>query len=82
VGIELQCAPLSESNHEPWPLSLEGEIIGRITRCAHSPRLNKNIGFANVPIEQANPGMSLIVSTPAGEQEAIVVKAPWFPAQK
>jgi aminomethyltransferase len=82
VGVELQCAPLSESNHEPWPLSLEGEIIGRITRCAHSPRLNKNIGFANVPIEQANPGMSLIVSTPAGEQEVIVVKAPWFPAQK
>ncbi len=82
VGVELQCAPLSEPNHEPWPLSLEGEIIGRITRCAHSPRLNKNIGFANVPIEQANPGMSLIVSTPAGEQEAIVVKAPWFPAQK
>jgi aminomethyltransferase len=60
VGVELQCAPLSESNHEPWPVSSEGEIIGRITRCAHSPRLNKNIGFANVPMEQANPGTSLV----------------------
>jgi aminomethyltransferase len=82
VGVELQSAPLSESNHEPWPISSEGEIIGRITRCAHSPRLNKNIGFANVPVEQANPGTSLFVSTPAGDEKAIVVKAPWFPAQK
>ena len=82
VGVELQCAPLSASNEEPWPVAFEGEVIGRITRCTHSPRLDRNIGFANVPIEQSVPGMSLIVTTPAGDEKAIVVKVPWFPAQK
>ncbi len=82
VGVELQCAPLSASNKEPWPVTFEGEVIGRITRCTHSPRLNRNIGFANVPIEQSEPGTSLIVATPDGDEKAIVVKVPWFPAQK
>ena len=57
------------------------DIIGRITRCTYSPRLDRNIGFANVPIEQSEPGMSLIVTTPAGDEKAVVVKVPWFPAQ-
>jgi len=82
VGVELQCAPLSASNEEPWPVAFEGEVIGRITRCTHSPRLNRNIGFANVPIEQSEPGTSLIVTTPGGDEKAIVVKVPWFPAHK
>lgn len=82
VGVELQCAPLSESNHEPWPVSCAGEVIGRISRCTHSPRLNQNIGFANVPVELSEPGTSLNVSTPGGDETAVVVKTPWFPAQK
>jgi aminomethyltransferase len=82
VGVELQCAPLSESNHEPWPVACAGEVIGRISRCTHSPRLNRNIGFANVPVEQSEPGTSLIVSTPCGDETAIVVNVPWFPAHK
>jgi glycine cleavage system aminomethyltransferase T len=82
VGIELQCAPLSKFNEEPWPVSLGGKVIGRVTRCVHSPRLNRNIGFANVPFEQSEPGTSLIVLTPGGDEKAIVVAAPWFPAQK
>ena len=82
VGVELQCAPLSASNEEPWPVALEGKVIGRITRCTHSPRLNRNIGFANVPVEQSEPGTRLIVAMPGGDETAIVVKGPWFPAQK
>jgi len=35
-----------------------------------------------VPIEQSEPGTSLIVATPGGDEKAIVVKVPWFPAQK
>lgn len=82
VGVELQSAALSESNHEPWPVSCNGAVIGRISRCIHSPRLDRNIGFANVPVEQSEPGTGLIVSTPCGDEKAIVVNAPWFPAQK
>jgi len=82
VGVELQGAPLAESNHEPWPVSCGVEVIGRITRCLHSPRLERNIGFANVPVAHSKPGTSLIVDSPQGDMEAIVVSVPWMPAQK
>ncbi len=82
VGVELQCAPLAESNHEPWPVSCGVEVIGRITRCVYSPRLERNIGFANVPVEQSKPGTSLMVDSPQGDLEATVVSVPWMPAQK
>ena len=82
VGVEIQCAPLSESNHEPWPVAFKGKIVGRISRCLHSPRLARNIGFANVPAELSEPGQSLEVATPGGDAQAIVVSVPWFPAKK
>jgi glycine cleavage system aminomethyltransferase T len=82
VGVEIQCAPLSESNHEPWPVAFKGKIVGRISRCLHSPRLARNIGFANVPAELSEPGQSLDVATPGGDAQAIVVSLPWFPAEK
>jgi aminomethyltransferase len=82
VGIELDCPPLTDSNHEPWPVSYKGETIGRISRCTWSPRLEKNIGFANVPVQYSNIGRQLSVTTPEGEYEATVVKEPWFPAEK
>ena len=82
VGVELQCAPLSELNHEPWPVTCKGETVGRVSRCVHSPRLNRNIGFANVPARYSDPGQRLDVSTPGGVAEAIVVPLPWFPPEK
>ena len=82
VGIELQCPQLEESNQEPWSVSVNGNIVGRVSRCTWSPRLEKNIGFANVPVEYSNLGRSLTINTSKGEIEAIVVKEPWFPAEK
>jgi glycine cleavage system aminomethyltransferase T len=82
VGVELQGAPLAEPNHEPWPVSCGVEVVGRITRCLHSPRLERNIGFANVPVAHSKPGTSLTAASPQGDMEAIVVSVPWMPAQK
>lgn len=82
VGIELQCPPLSACNGEPWPVSFDGMVSGRITRCVYSPRLKRNIGFANVPTGQGETGSRLTVSTPQGEFVAIVVEIPWVPAEK
>jgi aminomethyltransferase len=82
AGIELQCPPLAASNEEPWPVTIGEQVIGRVTRCIHSPRLDKNIGFANVPIDHSEPGMYLNIRTPDGDVDAIVVDIPWFPAHK
>ena len=37
-------------------LDAVGEPVGRVTRCAHSPRLDRNIGWANVPVALADIG--------------------------
>jgi aminomethyltransferase len=82
VGIEIHGEALNKSNAEFWQVS-DGELeIGHVTRCVHSPRLEKNIGFANIPVEHAAIGSELVLVTPSGERQATVCEAPWFPAQK
>ncbi len=82
VGIEMPGEALKESNAEFWQVSDGGLEIGHVTRCVHSPRLEKNIGFANVPVEHAAIGSEFVVVTPSGTKQATVCEAPWFPAQK
>ena len=82
AGVELHGDPLDANNTEFWPVSAGERTIGHITRCVYSPRLKKNIGFANVPVEHADIGTELSVSTPLGVKKATVCDAPWFPAQK
>ena len=82
VGVELQGDPLDATNTEFWAVSVGKQTIGHVTRCVFSPRLKKNIGFANVPIEYAGIGTGLTVTTHLGDKRATVCEAPWFPAQK
>ena len=81
-GIELQCPPLHCTNGEPWPVSFEDDPVGHISRCVYSPRLEKNIGFANVPIAHSGPGSRLTVTTTNGDVGATVVNVPWVQAEK
>ncbi len=82
IGIELLGDPLDVPNSEFWPVSVGEQIIGHVTRCVSSPRLKKNIGFANVPVEYIDIGTELIVTTSSGDRKAVVCEAPWFPAKK
>ena len=84
VGVELGGGPL-DLNMTAWPVSHEGEVVGRITSAVFSPRLGKNIGYAMVPIELAGLGTSLRVRTPdAGEDgvDATVVEKPFVDPTK
>jgi aminomethyltransferase len=81
VGIEIEGAPIA-GNDAFWPVSETGERLGHVSRCAWSPRLERNIGFANVPHTHTARGSRLTVETPTGPRQATVVEAPWFPAQK
>ena len=69
-------------NSEFWPVSAAGEVIGHVTRAAHSPRLERNIAYANLPMSHAEPGQAVQVMTDSGERAAQVCEWPWFPAQK
>ena len=81
VGIEINGDALDVPNEEFWSISVDGSKIGHVTRCAHSPRLERNIGWANVPVECAEIGTTLVVDAPAGDRNAVVCEAPWFKPQ-
>ena len=81
VGIEIGGPALEVPNEEFWDIAVNGDVVGRVTRCAHSPRLERNIGWANVPAELAAIGTELVVDSPAGDREAVVCEAPWFAPQ-
>jgi aminomethyltransferase len=74
AGIEIHGEPLAEANDEFWQVIAAGQEIGHVTRCVYSPRLEKNIGFANIPVAYADVGTDLVLATPSCE-------SPWFPAQ-
>jgi aminomethyltransferase len=78
VGLEIHGEPLAAPNDAFWAISNGTRDVGHITRCAHSPRLKKNIGWANVPVACAEIGSALTVATPFGDMPATVCKAPWF----
>jgi aminomethyltransferase len=82
VGFEMSGEPIKGSNNEFWPVLANDQIVGRVTRCVFSPRLQKNIGFANVPFEFQDIGTELTVVMPDGSRPAEVCKWPWFSAKK
>ena len=81
VGIEIEGEPISH-NEAFWHLVENGERIGHVSRCVWSPRLERNIGLANVPADKTEPGSRVAVRSPRGLLAATVVKTPWFKAQK
>jgi aminomethyltransferase len=82
VGVDIDGPPFTASNGEFWSVNKGGKRIGHVTRCLHSPRLKRNIGFANVPVKHAATGTGVVLVTPDGERAATVCDVPWFPAEK
>ena len=66
VGVEIDGDRL-EMNATTWPVSADG-ASGRVTSAVYSPRLEKNIGYAWLPIEHTELGTRLTVETPDGDE--------------
>jgi glycine cleavage system aminomethyltransferase T len=77
IGVEIDGEPTA-GNDAPWPLLQGGDKVGRLTRCAFSPRLERNIGWSNVPVEMSEIGTTFTLLTPDGERTATVCETPWF----
>lgn len=82
VGIEIAGEPLTMDCLDFWPVHVDGRRVGRVTNAVHSPRLEKNIGYAWVPIEAAAKGTKLDVETPVGSAVAQVVPLPFYDPTK
>ncbi len=81
VGVEIAGDQL-DLNMTPWSVSVDGREVGRVTSAVYSPRLEKNIGYAMVPIESSEIGSTLTVATPAGDRQATVVPKPFVDPKK
>lgn len=66
-----------------FPVFHEGERVGSVTSACYSPRLEKNIGYAMLPIGLAEPlGREFEVETPTGRQRATTVRKPFVDPAK
>jgi aminomethyltransferase len=82
VGVELDGAPFPALNDTKWPVVEGDERIGKVTSAIYSPRLERNIGFAWVPIGRSELGTSLAVKTEWGDRRATVVQMPFVDPNK
>jgi glycine cleavage system aminomethyltransferase T len=81
VGVEIAGERL-EMNSTKWPVRAGGREVGTVTSAIYSPRLEKNIGFAWVPVELSELGSTVSVETPDGERNASVVEMPFVDPAK
>ena len=81
VGVEIAGDRL-DLNMTRWPVHIDGEQIGYITSAVYSPRLDKNIGYAMVPIEHAVLGSTLTAIVPHGDAKITVVEKPFVDPTK
>jgi aminomethyltransferase len=82
VGVELGGARLGAysdgSMPDFFPVRKDGAPIGKVTSACFSPRLEKNIGYAMVPIEHSELGTQLEVECPDERVNAVVADRVFF----
>jgi glycine cleavage system aminomethyltransferase T len=82
VGVELGGARLGAysdgSMPDFFPVTKDGTPIGKVTSACFSPRLEKNIGYAMVPVEHGELGTRLVVERPEETVDAVVADRVFF----
>jgi glycine cleavage system T protein len=81
VGVEIEGEP-HPFNDTRWPVSNDGSAVGVVTSALFSPRLEKNIGYAWVPVELSEVGTELAVETPIRIAGVTVVPKPFVDPKK
>ena len=86
MGVEIGGERLGSFNDgsmvDVFPVHKDGAAVGRVTSACFSPRLEKNIGYAMVPIEHSGLGTELEVERPEGKVSATVVEKPFIDPKK
>ena len=86
VGVEIEGPSLGSfiDNEmiDVFPVFEGNQRIGSVTSACYSPRLEKNIGFAMLPIEAAHIGNRFEVQTLGGSQWATTVPKPFIDPDK
>jgi aminomethyltransferase len=84
--VEIEGASLGAYNDgsmiDCFPVRHDGGHVGQVTSACHSPRLEKNIGYAMVPTELAELGTELEVEVDGESRAARVVEMPFIDPKK
>ncbi|MBA2691819.1 MAG: glycine cleavage system protein T [Rubrobacter sp.] len=84
VGVEMGGQRLGSFNDGSMPdffavFDKDTDLqVGKVTSACYSPRLDKNIGFAMVPVGYAEIGTELAVETPHERTDAVVADRLFF----
>lgn len=82
AGVEIAGEPL-DLNMTRWPVRADGPEVGFITSAVWSPRLERNIGYAMLPVERAELGTRLDVEVAEGDvRQSTVVPRPFVDPSK
>ena len=65
-----------------FPVYHGGSRVGHVTSACYSPRLEKNIGYAMLPVELTEFGTRVEVETPFERTDAVVVPKPFIDPAK
>ena len=82
VGVEIGGEPFRLWLEDFWPVRRDEEVVGRLVSASYSFRLGKNIGYAWVPIELAQPGSELEMDSPDGPVPAETAALPFVDPNK
>jgi aminomethyltransferase len=84
VGIGIGGEPMVDEGalSEAWTLLKGDAALGRVTAAAWSPRLERNIGYAWVPIRWEEPGSTFEADTPRGRVPVTVAPLPFVDPRK
>lgn len=82
VGVEIEGPSLGSyidgEMIDVFPVFQGDERVGSVTSACYSPRLEKNIGYAMLPIGLAEPLVQEVeVETPTGRHRAVTVRKPF-----
>ncbi|MGI9201252.1 MAG: glycine cleavage T C-terminal barrel domain-containing protein, partial [Woeseiaceae bacterium] len=82
VGLELEGTPLASSNDEHWPITKDGQFVGRVTSAVYSPRLKRNIALAMIARQYAEIGTRAVVESFVKSRNCKVVPKPFYDPKK
>src|SRR6266511_2289062 len=82
VGVEIDGDRFPALNFVKWPVTVRGERVGKVTSAVYSPRLERNIGYAWVPVQLSELGTQLDLETEWGRRSATVVPMPFWDPEK
>ncbi len=82
VGVEVEGDPIIGYIEDYLQVVEDGAQIGQVSSVFYSPRLEKNVGYALVPVERAELGTVLTVRSAVGDTKATVVHKPFIDPKK